>query len=56
MADTIDFDNVQVEVLSVAGRRIKQVRVSRIPQDEKASPSDDDNGGGPSMLSFFSPY
>ncbi len=56
VADTIDFDNVRVEVLSVAGRRIKQVRVSRISQDDKAPASDDANGGGPSMMSFFSPY
>ena len=59
VADTIDFDNVRVEVLSVAGRRIKQVRVSRISPEEPASASGDDGGsggGGPSLLGFFSPY
>ena len=30
VGDTIEIDNVRIEVLSVAGRRIKQVRVSRL--------------------------
>jgi CBS domain containing-hemolysin-like protein len=30
VGDAIEFDNVRIEVLSVAGRRIKQVRVSRL--------------------------
>jgi magnesium and cobalt exporter, CNNM family len=30
VGDTIEFDDVRIEVLSVAGRRIKQVRVSRL--------------------------
>lgn len=30
VGDAIEFDNVVIEVLSVAGRRIKQVRVSRL--------------------------
>jgi CBS domain containing-hemolysin-like protein len=30
VGDTIDLDDVRIEVLSVAGRRIKQVRISRL--------------------------
>jgi CBS domain containing-hemolysin-like protein len=31
VGDAIEFENARIEVLSVAGRRIKQVRVSRLP-------------------------
>jgi CBS domain containing-hemolysin-like protein len=54
VGDTIDFEDVRVEVLSVAGRRIKQVRVSSIPQEEQVSPSGGEAGGS-SLLGFFSP-
>lgn len=35
VGDTIEYDGVRIEVLSVAGRRIKQVRVSQtVPVSE----------------------
>jgi magnesium and cobalt exporter, CNNM family len=37
VGDAIEFDGVRIEVLSVAGRRIKQVRVSRLSSDSPAA-------------------
>jgi len=37
--DRIEFENVAVEVLSVAGRRIKQVRATVLVSDDAAPPS-----------------
>jgi CBS domain containing-hemolysin-like protein len=55
VGDTIELDNVRIEVLSVAGRRIKQVRASVTPESETAGESGDEPGGGSSLLSFLSP-
>jgi CBS domain containing-hemolysin-like protein len=57
VGDAIEFGDVQVEVLSVAGRRIKQVRVTAAPRNaEDASVTREDSGGGSSLLGFLSPY
>jgi len=40
VGDTIEFDDVRIEVLSVAGRRIKQVRVSRSPSAGPTTPTE----------------
>jgi putative hemolysin len=45
VGDTIDVDNMKIEVLSVAGRRIKQVRVSlMLPDGSSASNGKEGNG------------
>jgi putative hemolysin len=47
VGDTIEFGNVAIEVLSVAGRRIKQVRASQI------QPAPAERNAGPVALTFF---
>jgi CBS domain containing-hemolysin-like protein len=53
VGDTIELDNVRIEVLSVAGRRIKQVRASVVPESETASEAGEEQGGASSLLSFL---
>ena len=49
VGDVIEYDGIRVEVLSVAGRRIKQVRVSRMaPVSE--------NGNGNNGVVAFAPF
>jgi CBS domain containing-hemolysin-like protein len=55
VGDAIAFDNVRIEVLSVAGRRIKQVRAILTEPEAENAPASGDNSGGPSLLGFFSP-
>jgi CBS domain containing-hemolysin-like protein len=55
VGDAIAFDNVRIEVLSVAGRRIKQVRAILTEPEAENAPASGDNSGGPSVLGFFSP-
>ena len=40
VGDAIEFDNARIEVLSVAGRRIKQVRVSRLLPAASTAPTE----------------
>jgi CBS domain containing-hemolysin-like protein len=56
VGDTIELGDVRIEVLSVAGRRIKQVRASLVAAPEGASGAGEESGGGASLLSFLSPY
>jgi putative hemolysin len=46
VGDTIQFGDVKVEVLSVAGRRIKQVRASRIPEGEVSMATSEQEADG----------
>ena len=43
VGDTVQFDGVNLKVLSVAGRRIKKVRVQKMPAKQTANGS---NGNG----------
>jgi len=56
VGDTIEFENVVIEVLSVAGRRIMQVRARVIPPGDNAPPVREvkGNNAGPAFLAFFS--
>ncbi len=42
VGDTIELDTVRIEVLSVAGRRIKQVRLSRLASADTPGTGDRD--------------
>jgi CBS domain containing-hemolysin-like protein len=55
VGDTIELRNVHIEVLSVAGRRIKQVRAAVMPESATTGESGEESGGGSSLLSFLSP-
>jgi len=56
VGDKIEFENVMIEVLSVAGRRIMQVRARVIPPGDNAPPVREVKGSnaGPAFLAFFS--
>jgi magnesium and cobalt exporter, CNNM family len=47
VGDTVEVDNMKIEVLSVAGRRIKQVRVSRMLADGGAASTEKESEGTP---------
>jgi putative hemolysin len=51
VGDTVEVDDVRIEVLSVAGRRIKQVRLSH-PSPAPASASNDREAEGVSRAGF----
>jgi putative hemolysin len=55
VGDTIEFGEVKVAVLSVAGRRIKQVRASvNAPSEPSETDTNDrSNGGGLTFLTFL---
>ena len=62
LGDRVDFENVVIEVLSVSGRRIKQVRATVTVDDDgpssperQATRSDGENNGkAPGFLTFLS--
>jgi len=47
VGDTIEFGGINIEVLSVAGRRIKQVR-ARLAEEPTGRPANGQNGKSPS--------
>ncbi len=58
VGDRIEFENVVIQVLSVAGRRIKQVRASVVPAEEvsqvSSNPRAEPSHLGASLLSMLS--
>jgi putative hemolysin len=48
VGDTIEFDGINIEVLSVAGRRIKQVR-ARLAEEPSDRPTAGQNGKSPAV-------
>lgn len=54
VGDTIEFGNITVEVLSVAGRRIQQVRATVNPEGRRPVPVEEaSDNTGPTAFTFF---